>query len=220
MRIHINTSTNTSEVPFDHIPLLAGTLHKWIGVNNEQHGKTSLHSFSWLQGGRKGNGGLYFPKGANFFISAYDEGLIKQVVRGAMDQPELFSGMQVEEIRIQNTPTFEGQEEYFSVASPVLIKRKEGEHVKHCLFDDPEANEALTQSIQKKMSIAGIDDSGVSIRFDPEYRSAHTKLVNYNGIKNRASVCPVIIKGSPEQIAFAWNVGVGNSTGIGFGALN
>ena len=27
------------------------------------------------------------------------------------------------------------------------------------------------------------------------------------------------LKGSPEQIAFAWDVGVGNSTGIGFGAL-
>jgi CRISPR/Cas system endoribonuclease Cas6 (RAMP superfamily) len=30
----------------------------------------------------------------------------------------------------------------------------------------------------------------------------------------------VIIKGTPEQLAFAWNVGLGNSTGIGFGALN
>ena len=41
-----------------------------------------------------------------------------------------------------------------------------------------------------------------------------------NGIKNKASICPVIVKGTSEQIAFAWNVGVGNSTGIGFGALN
>lgn len=220
MRIYLTTNKADATIPFDNIPHLVGVLHKWLGSNNSLHGTTSLYSFSWLQGGRKGNGGLYFPKGASFFISAFDGNLIKQIVNEAMERPELFAGMQVEEIRIQNTPLFDRKEEYFSVASPVLIKRKEKDRVKHCLFDDPEANDALTQSMQKKMSIAGIDAAGMSIAFDPGYRSAHTKLVNYNGIKNRANICPVIVKGSPEQIAFAWNVGVGNSTGIGFGALN
>lgn len=220
MRLHFKLSTNKSILSFDHIPSLVGVVHKWLGANNSLHGATSLYSFSWLQGGRKGNGGLYFPKGANFFISAHDENLVKQVIKGAMEQPALFAGMQVQEVRIQNTPSFDREEEYFSVASPVLIKMKEEDRVKHCLFDDPESNAALTQSMQKKMGIAGINSSGFSISFDHDYRSAHTKLVNYNGIKNRASVCPVIVKGTPEQIAFAWDVGVGNSTGIGFGALN
>jgi CRISPR/Cas system endoribonuclease Cas6 (RAMP superfamily) len=31
--------------------------------------------------------------------------------------------------------------------------------------------------------------------------------------------CPIIIKGKPETKLFAWNVGLGNSTGIGFGAI-
>ncbi|MEQ8469688.1 MAG: CRISPR-associated endoribonuclease Cas6 [Marinoscillum sp.] len=220
MRIIIKTSENHEVVHFDHIPYLVGAIHKWLGVNNSVHGTVSLYSFSWLNGGRKENGGLNFPSGASFFISAHDENLIKQIINGAMEQPELFAGMRVQEIKIQNTPFFEGDEERFPVASPVLIKKKEEDRVKHCLFDDPDANEYLTQSMHKKMDIAGIDPAGLSISFDPDYRSAHTKLVNYNGIKNRASVCPVRVKGSPEQIAFVWNVGVGNSTGIGFGALN
>lgn len=219
MRIYISTNNKTT-VPFDHTPLLVGTIHKWLGENNPWHGRTSLASFSWLQGGRKRNGGLYFPNGASFFISAYDDTFIKNIIKGAMDDPQLFASMEVRDIQIRETPIFDTSESVFSVASPVLIKKKEGSRVKHCLFDDPESNEVLTQSMRKKMSIAGMDDSGMSIRFDPEYQSAHSKLVNYNGIKNRASVCPVIIKGTPEQIAFAWNVGVGNSTGIGFGALN
>ncbi|MEC7754914.1 CRISPR-associated endoribonuclease Cas6 [Roseivirga sp. UBA1976] len=220
MRILITTSANYNHVSFDHLPLLVGTIHKWLGTNNAIHGTTSLYSFSWLQGGKQENGGLCFSKGASFFISAHDEGLAKQIVKGAMGQPELFAGMLVKEIRIQDTPVFDRDEEYFSVASPILIKVKEETRVKHCLYNDPEANEVLTRSMQRKMDIAGIDPTGMSISFDPDYRSAHTKLINYKGIGNRASICPVMVKGSPEQIAFVWNVGVGHSTGIGFGALN
>jgi CRISPR/Cas system endoribonuclease Cas6 (RAMP superfamily) len=29
----------------------------------------------------------------------------------------------------------------------------------------------------------------------------------------------VIVEGSAEAVGFAWNVGIGNGTGIGFGAL-
>ncbi len=220
MRINLSISPNSSIVPFDHIPYLTGTIHKWIGQNNAVHGSISQHSFSWLKGGRKGNGGLYFPRGSSFFISAHEEQLIKRIMKGAIDQPELFAGMRVQEIKLQYTPFFGGGEAYFSVASPVLIKKKEADRVKHCLFNDPEANDFLTQSMQKKMVLAGINPNGVSVLFDPDYRSAHTKLVNYSGIMNRASICPVLVKGTSEQIAFAWNVGIGNSTGIGFGALN
>lgn len=220
MRIYIKTCANKEGVSFDHIPQLVGTIHKWIGAQNDYHGSTSMYSFSWLQGGRKGNGGLYFPKGASFFISAYDENLLKQIIQGIREEPSLFAGMVVQEIRIQQTPDFSGGSECFNVASPVLVKVKEGERIKHCLYDDPLSNEALTQSMVRKLELAGIDSAGLSIEFDQEYRSAHTKLINYKGVKNRANICPVLVKGSNEQIAFIWNVGIGHSTGIGFGALN
>jgi CRISPR-associated endoribonuclease Cas6 len=69
------------------------------------------------------------------------------------------------------------------------------------------------------MKLAGIEDNGLSIKFDTDYPRASTKMLNYNGIKNRASWCPVFIEGEPETKLFAWNVGLGNSTGIGFGAI-
>ena len=78
MRIHLNLTSNADNVVYDHIPLLVGVIHKWVGFDNPLHGAMSLHSFSWLKGGRRGNGGLDFPNGASFFISAYDEGLIKK----------------------------------------------------------------------------------------------------------------------------------------------
>jgi hypothetical protein len=41
----------------------------------------------------------------------------------------------------------------------------------------------------------------------------------YRNISMRVNKCPVIIKGRPETKSFAWNVGIGNSTGIGLGAI-
>ena len=52
------------------------------------------------------------------------------------------------------------------------------------------------------------------------YRNAKTRLITLAGSPNRASVCPVIVEGPPSAVAFAWNVGAGNSTHYGFGSLN
>ena len=103
---------------------------------------------------------------------------------------------------------------------PVFVKRRINGREKHFLYSDKESNELLTETMATKLSKAGLSSDGVSVRFDNEFHNPKTKLLEYRGIKNRANICPVIIKGTPEQIAFAWNVGVGNSTGIGFGALD
>lgn len=69
------------------------------------------------------------------------------------------------------------------------------------------------------MREAGLEDDTLDIRFDTSYNKKKLKLVRYHGIGNKASICPVIIKAKPETKLFAWNVGLGNSTGIGFGAI-
>ena len=219
MRVHLTIKNDKSTiVPYDNIPILVGTLHKWLG-SNEWHNQLSYHSFSWLKGGTSGNGGLRFPKGAEWFISSYDITLIKKFIQGIQNDPTINCGLTVNDITIQKDPEFK-ESQSFTLASPVLIKRRDGEKTKHFLFSDKESDDLLTETLKTKLEKAGLNSSGVKISFNKEYHSPKTKLVNYNGIGNKASICPVTIKGSPEQIAFAWNVGIGNSTGIGFGALN
>ena len=217
MKIQLTCLPPDRIVPFDHIPNLTGVIHKWLGINKE-HGDISLYSFSWLEGGRKGNGGLHFPEGATWSISAHDPQLLKTIVAGIQADPVIAFGLRVSEITIMEDPKFE-ETNRFLLASPVLIKRRDGERTEHILYDHPKAGDYLTETMATKMDKAGMNPDGFSIAFDKDYHSPKSKMVNYKGIKNRASLCPVIIKGTSEQLAFAWNVGVGNSTGIGFGAL-
>lgn len=219
MRVYLRLSPNKTSVDFNYQSKLVGTLHKWIGIN-ELHGKQSLFSMSWLSGGKAfGNKGLEFPNGAQWFISAYDEDLIKQVISGVVVDPEVAFGMKATDITIRETPQF-NEETRFFLGSPVLVKRNLNEKQRHFTYLEPDADTLLTETIQHKLAIAGLSPDGISVRFDRLDSRAKTKLVTYRGVQNKANYCPVIINGTPQQIGFAWNVGIGNSTGIGFGSLS
>jgi CRISPR-associated endoribonuclease Cas6 len=198
--------------------MLTGTIHKWLGNQNKEHGEVSLYSFSWLNGGKAEKKNLVFKDGASMFISAYDSNLLSVLINNIKDIPEMFCGLKVTELIIQENPNFNDSEN-FAIASPVFIKRKEGDKIKHVLYSEAVAGKYLTETLKTKMAKAGLTDDSLDIQFDTTYKRATTKLINYNGVKNKANWCHVIIKGKSESKAFAWNVGLGNSTGIGFGAL-
>jgi len=217
MRIHLKIKTTNKVIPFDHQPLLTGTIHKWLGWNDE-HGEVSLYSFSRLEGGKGAPKGLQFGNETYFFISSFDPALIKKLIAGIQADPTMFYGLMVSEIIIQEDPDLT-ERTLFHVASPIFLKRRVDEKIEHIVYDDDRADGCLKETIQTKIDKAGITDYSFSIRFEKNYPKAVTKKITYNGVQNRASWCPVIIEGRPETKLFAWNVGLGNSTGIGFGAI-
>jgi len=219
MRLYLILSSCKKLIPFNYQSFVTGAIQKWIGANNEVHGKISLYSFSWLHNIEVFKNGLRTHTDSYFFISAYHNDLLKRILKGIQHSPEICFGTSVREIRIKSAPSF-SSEHSFSVASPVLIRKKvDGDRCKHLEYNDPEANKMLTSGLQKKLTIAGLSAEGVQVSFDTTYRSARTKIIYYKEIGNRVNLCPIRIQGTPEQIRFAWEVGVGNSTGVGFGAL-
>jgi CRISPR-associated endoribonuclease Cas6 len=217
MRIHLKIEAKGVSIPFDHQPKLVGCVHKWIG-NNNLHGELSLYSFSLLNGGRIQNGKLIFENGGSMFISCYNNDIVKRIISGIQESPEMFMGLKVQEIILQQEPDFEDKTR-FMLASPVLIKRNADGKTSYYFFNDENSGNLMTETIKSKMSKIGMTDDTLSIEFDKEYRNPKTKLIKYRDINNRASMCPVIINAKPETKQFIWNVGLGNSTGIGMGAL-
>lgn len=218
MRLIIKISRNKETIPFNYQPKLVGCLHKWIGMDNELHDDLSLYSFSWLQNTNASKKGIELKSNSFWFVNAHEEKVLKSIVTGIQKDPTMFAGIEVNEVTIQVNPKF-ATEMRFNVASPVFIKRNLEKRTKFYFKGDVEANELLTQTMKHKLTSAGLGSEGVSVGFDEKYLNAKVKGCEYNGIFNKGTICPVVIKGTPEQIAFAWNVGVGNSTGIGFGAL-
>lgn len=214
----MRTTPCKEKVSFNYQPNLVGALHKWIGPN-VLHGKLSLYSFSWLMNAKVAEGGLTFPDGARFFISFHEEAYLKRVLQSMMKDPAVCFGMNVTDVEIEEEPNLKGRD-LFRCASPIFVKRPEGEREHHYTFHDDRAGDFLTETLLHKMDIAGLArDESLRIRFHKTDPKAKVKLVDYKGIKNKVNRCSVIIEGKQETKVFAWNVGIGNSTGVGFGAI-
>lgn len=218
MRIYLHLSPNKEIVPFNYQQSLVGAFHKWLG-ENELHDDISLYSLSWLSGGQVRRGGLDFPGGSTFYISAPSDELLTMMISGVLDKHHIRWGMNVENVSVQRTPDF-GEKKRFIAQSPILIKRRdEGDkHSKYYFPGDEGANGFLTETLQRKLERAGLS-TDVSVKFDSNYLNPKTKKIIYNGIDIKGTLCPVIVEGDARAVQFAWEVGIGNSTGIGFGAL-
>lgn len=217
MRIHLKINASNVIIPYDHQHLLTGAIHKWLGINDE-HGNISLYSFSRLENGKAISDGLLFEQGTSFFFSSYKPDLIKKMIAGIQYNPSLFNGLTISDIVIQEDPDLSNRK-LFHVASPIFIKRRIEERIEHILYNNKYANSCLEETLVSKMKKIGLIDKTLSIQFEANYPNSRTKKITYKGVQNRANWCPVIIEGKPETKLFAWNVGLGNSTGIGFGAI-
>jgi CRISPR-associated endoribonuclease Cas6 len=221
MRLRIRTTPNEQPVPFNYQEKLLGFIHKTLGEMNKEHDRLSLYTHSSLEGSRFVKDHLEFPHGATWLISFHDPALAEKLIIGALRESEICYGMRVAQITQQTTPRF-GEEYTFKTASPVLARLQTPDgKIRHLTYADPEADEVLTKTLLHKMNEAKLDErhKNVRVSFDRTYRGAKTKLITIHNIHNRASVCPFRIEGSPEALQFAWEVGVGHSTGAGFGCL-
>lgn len=220
MRIYLKLSPNKELIPFNYQQNLVGAFHRWLG-ENDLHDDTSLYSLSWLSGGkmRDDKKGYDFKNGATFFISAPSHELLKDLISGIFTGTHICWGMNVHEVTMRVTPSF-GTEQRFVAQSPIFIKRRRGAGKGQQFYfpNDPESNTFLTETLQYKLQKAGLS-TDVNVRFDSNYAKPKGKKITFNQIELKATFCPVIVSGHPEAVSFAWDVGVGNSTGIGFGAL-
>lgn len=221
MRLHLRLTPNTEPVPFNYQHELTGALHKWLG-QNDLHDKISLYSFSWLRGKvETTEDGLNFPQGAKWFISFWEKEFTEKLKDGILANPEVFQGMKVQSIKEQSIPDF-GDEYRFKVASPVLVRKNRDDGTReHLEYDNEKIDQIMSQRMQSKLKEAGFDDKhlDINISFDREYANPRTKLIEIKGTQLKANLCPVKLSGTDEAVKFAWDVGVGELTGSGFGAL-
>jgi CRISPR-associated endoribonuclease Cas6 len=232
MRLYLTLSPSKPNevIPMNHINVLTGALHKWLGPN-EEHDGLSLYSFGWLDGTRTvrtrtGEPGLICLDGATWFISALDGEFLKRSINGILTDPEIRWGMRVTGVQLQEPPVFQAEKEHrFLLSSPVFLKRQRPDgSEKHFVYSDPESNQYLTENFRYKLSKAGFEETGAEMRFDPNYQRPSTKKTTYakkdgHSYEFKSSMCPILVKGSEEQKRFAWAVGAGQGTGMGFGAV-
>jgi CRISPR-associated endoribonuclease Cas6 len=224
MRLNLKLTASNETVPYNHLHCLTGFLHRCVG-ENALHDGLSLYSFGWLGGGQSAHDGdgLAFPQGAKWRLSFHEARHAKRFIDGAMQDPEVFCGMRVFEIKEQKAPSFNGSHRFNTDGAPVIARqyREDGSR-QYLLSDDEAAAEVMTRVLRRKLAAAGYGEDhaeSATVQFDQMYPHARDKVTTVKGTDHKGSICPVVVEGTPEAVQFAWTVGVGELTGSGFGAL-
>lgn len=229
MRIVVNFTKNTEPVQFNYLSNLNGYLHKVLGKGNEYHDKLSIYSTSFLHGGKRDEktNTLNFSNGASWYVSSPDMKFIKEFIENLYKNIDFSFGMKLESAH-KIDPNIKKIRNYFYLKSksPILLKERNGEtnKTKYYTYND---NFLHTSDIMKKIIIKKAEDakfvlnkSDFEIYFDHQYSNKKIKNINIKSINNTCSVCPIIIKTEDENvIKFITDVGVGHSTGSGFGCI-
>ena len=221
MKFRVHFSENREPIPYDYPHRLCGIFHHWLGPN-ELHEILSLYSLGWLKGKCIADRGLNFPEGATWDIGIYNDEIAERLVKGLLLKELNFYGMQIRKVSRLDFPDVPETGHRFLAGSPIMLRKVEDDGSRtHVTWDMPESESILNRLIQKKASEADFEQGKqVRLSFDKSFRNAKTKLVTIKGIKNKASVCPVIAEGTKEALEFLWTVGAGEMTGVGFGSLN
>lgn len=93
--------------------------------------------------------------------------------------------------------------------------------------DNNKCSELMINSIKNAADIIGFEvDPKLNIYFDESYQKKMVLPViikkdkkTGRPIRNTASVCPIIVEGNSQTIEFIYDLGIGNSRGVGFGTL-
>ena len=178
----------------DYFTKLLGFIHKCLG-KNDLHNDISLYSYSHIHNN-------------SFTFVSYNINVIDKIVKGAMFYKKMFDNCEVVSFKLIHIIY---QKNVFKCASPFFVKDSEN---KHLIFKEAELQ--VKSTLIKKAARANIDLSDFDIEF---INFEKTKLIKIHEINNKCFVSSVKIHGNDTVKSFACQVGLGNSTGCGFGFI-
>lgn len=207
----------------------------WLKDYPDYHNNFSVHNTSGIIGGRfdELTNRIIFKNGlAEVKISSLDKVFMEALMLGIQKNPfietENFK-FNIIDIRSENFKASSREHKFFTT-SPVFLQSLfavDGKRIHYTFKDDIELTSSLLTKTLKarieKLNLA-IDTTDLKVSFDNSYLGAKVKRISYksgdNTIYLNCNNCPVIIKGSTAAIEAAYYLGIGHSTGAGFGCID
>ncbi len=222
MRIKIKFSKNIESVPINNQAILNSYIHKCLGVNNVYHDAKSNYNISHLYGGKLNVEAktLYFDEGGYIVVSSKDSEFINKLLIGIINNPVLINGMcfaGVDHIKEE----FVNGWNYFATLSPFIIKKyvDKSKYSFITLKDDDfeeQVKNYLINKITKINSKLDLSDFDVKIPISSKHK---VKKILVKNVINSANSCHINIHTNKKVAELLYNIGVGQSTGSGFGTI-
>ncbi|HWY09827.1 MAG TPA: CRISPR-associated endoribonuclease Cas6 [Bacteroidia bacterium] len=243
MRIKVNFTKSTEDVPNNNSVVLE-YLHRCLGRNNKYHDRISDYNISHLYGGVlcENRNFLTFPDGGYFVLSSMNTEFINNFLLGLMKNSDMKFGMKFSSVDNIEEKFYDGWN-YFAVLSPFIIKKIYGKNDYSFMTlngeykridnkwelintEDYNFEEVLKSYLINKISKidASLDLSTFEIKIPKFYKGNlehkhKVRKVVVKNVVNYANQCHLDILCSKKVAELLYNIGMGQSTGAGFGTI-
>ena len=152
MRLKINFTANTEDVPFNNQHILNSYIHTCLGRNNPYHDAKSDYCISHLYGGKmKDKHSISFQNGGMIIITSKNETFLNAIIKGVMSNTDLGWGMKFKNIDFISEDFRDGWNHFFTL-SPFIIKEYKAKHdYKFLTLDDKEFDKKVTEYLKNKL---------------------------------------------------------------------
>ena len=222
MRIKINFTRNTSSFPIRNQSILNSYIHKCLGTNNKYHNAKSNYSISQIYGGQLNSDKetMSFEGGGYIVVSSQDIEFVNAVLIGVLNNQKFVSGMRFSGIE-HITEQFCDGWNHFATLSPFLLKEyvTKGKYT-YVTLNDPSFSQKIKTHLINKLSKIDptLDLSYFDVRV-PVHAGHKVKTVMVKNVANKANQCHVSIHCRKKIAEIIYNIGLGQSTGSGFGTI-
>ena len=223
MRIKIKFGPNTEKFSKPTNDYVNGFVHNVLGKENKWHDSFSPYSIYAMHGGNfeKESGMIQFPNGGYFIVSSDNEEFISDIFCG-------LASLTNEKLQSMPYAGFEtyscGSSSFYDVirAENVRVKDKN----KEITINDEQFVNVLLEHAKKKLINCGISEEDAnSLKFEPFHKENwKVKMVKMKYGSDKQSITPsstimLVVKGKKIAREKLISLGLGNSTGSGFGFI-
>ena len=222
MRIIIRFTKNNTPVPVKNQSFINYYIHKCLGKDNKYHNAKNDYAVSTLYAGKLNDDKktLSFENGGYIVVTSLNDEFINTLVSGVMANKQLNWGMEFERFDFIKEKFYNGWN-HFATLSPFIIKKNTDKknYDFAVLTDDDFVSVVKNHTVNKLRAIyknINLDDFDVKIVDHPSHKVKPLWLRN---CVNQANQCQVSFFCSANVAEKIYNLGIGQSTGAGFGTI-
>lgn len=227
MRIKVKFKANETPIESVMNSHINGFVNKVLGENNKWHGKFSPYSVSGMYGGvLYDDKSFQYPNGGYFIVASSNAEFIGDFLKGLLSLDD--------DSKVLSMP-FDGFEPYdikpmsdYSIITleNVYLQKKEKNHKKEVYtFEncDDYLDKLLENSVKKLIKEGISERAAKSIKFSPHHpekwnvKYCKYKMKDNHPLINKVSNIKLYVTGNKKARKMLFDMGVGNSTGFGFG---
>ena len=218
MRLRINLTHPTQDVPVNNQHQMNGFIYTILGNDNPYHDSVSDYSISSLQGGKLKEDKLtlsFEESNPYFYVASQNSTFIGDFILGTKRENISVFGMRIDNIDITHDFRPHDYCDDIITISPILIRGKDNRKIQ---FDSPEWIVEIMRNCTGKLRHQGIEDNTFRIELVATGK-AKKKCVWVGDVFNPCSSVRLRVYGKKNTRKALYNLGIGNSTGSGFGAV-